>query len=81
MQARLIGFVAGLIGSVAIVVSAVTWFSSPLHAQAPLERVVPKGWGPVKGSAGTLVLFEDGNQMLRGYDARSGMLVFTITRQ
>jgi hypothetical protein len=81
MQARRIVFVAGLMAVAAIVVFVATRFSGPLYAQAPLERVVPKGWGSVKGSAGTLVLFEDGKQTLRGYDARNGMLVYTITRE
>jgi hypothetical protein len=57
-----------------------TWFGGSLQAQG-LNRAAPKAWGVVKGGAATVVIFEDAGGTIRLYEAQTGMVFATITRE
>jgi hypothetical protein len=83
MKTRLIGLIAVFVAIVACVVFAETLFNGrPLHAQQiQAVQTAPKERGNVKGGTGMYIIFEDANGTIRVYEASTGRVVVTITRQ
>ena len=83
MKTRLIGLIAVFVAVVASVVFTETLFNGlPLHAQQiQAVQAAPKAWGSVKGGTGMYIIFEDVNGTIRVYEASTGRVVVTITRQ